>query len=70
MALGEQIAALTQTKTNLDEMVAIGKRPNVDRLKVIEDLEAAKAGRAGPAPTGAKLPPCFCPCWAATRRAK
>jgi outer membrane protein len=45
-ALDEQIAALTQTKTNLDEMVALGKRPDVDRLKVIEDLEAAKASRA------------------------
>lgn len=46
-ALDEQIAALTQTKTNLDEMVTLGKRPDVDRLKVIEDLEAAKASRAG-----------------------
>ena len=46
-ALDEQIAALTQTRTNLDEMVRLGKRPEVDRLKVVEDLEAAKAGRAG-----------------------
>jgi outer membrane protein TolC len=45
-ALDEQIAALAQTKTNLDEEVALGKRPEVDRLKVIEDLEAAKADRA------------------------
>lgn len=45
-ALDEQVAALTQTKTNLDEMVALGKRPDVDRLKVMEDLEAARAGRA------------------------
>ena len=45
-ALDEQIAALAQTKTNLDEMVALGKRPDVDRLKMIEDLEAAKASRA------------------------
>jgi outer membrane protein TolC len=45
-ALDEQIAALAQTKTNLDEMVSLGKRPDVDRLKVIEDLEAAKASRA------------------------
>jgi outer membrane protein TolC len=44
-ALDEQIAALTQTKTNLDEMVSLGKRPDVDRLKMIEDLEAAKASR-------------------------
>ena len=46
-ALDEQIAALAQTKTNLDEMVALGKRPDVDRLKVVEDLEAAKSDRAG-----------------------
>ena len=46
-ALDEEIAALTQTKTNLDEMVTLGKRPDVDRLKMIEDLEAAKANRAG-----------------------
>jgi len=46
-ALDEQIAALTQTKTNLDEMVSLGKRPDVDRLKVVEDLEAAKSDRAG-----------------------
>ncbi len=46
-ALDEQIAALAQTKTNLDEMVSLGKRPDVDRLKVVEDLEAARAGRAG-----------------------
>lgn len=46
LSLDEQIAALTQTKTNLDEEVAIGKRPEVDRLKVVEDLEAAKANRA------------------------
>ncbi len=45
-ALDEQIAALTQTKTNLDEMVSLGKRPDVDRLKVVEDLEAAKSDRA------------------------
>ena len=45
-ALDGQLAALTQTKTNLDEMVDAGKRPNVDRLKVIEDLEAAKSNRA------------------------
>lgn len=46
-ALDDQIAALAQTKTSLDEMVALGKRPDVDRLKVIEDLETAKASRAG-----------------------
>jgi outer membrane protein TolC len=46
-ALDGQVAALTQTKTNLDEMVSLGKRPDVDRLKVVEDLEAAKSDRAG-----------------------
>ena len=46
-ALDDQIAALAQTKTNLDQMVLLGKRPDVDRLKVVEDLEAAKASRAG-----------------------
>ena len=45
-ALDRQLAALRQTKTNLDEMVAIGKRPEVDRLKVIEELETTRAGRA------------------------
>lgn len=45
-ALDGQLAALTRTKTNLDEMVDGGKRPEVDRLKVIEDLEAAKSNRA------------------------
>jgi outer membrane protein TolC len=45
-ALDAQVAALTQTKTNLDEMVSLGKRPDVDRLKVVEDLEAAKSERA------------------------
>jgi outer membrane protein TolC len=54
-ALDEQIAALTQTKTNLDEMVSLGKRPDVDRLKVIEDLEAAKASRAGVAADRRKI---------------
>ncbi|HOK78199.1 MAG TPA: TolC family protein, partial [Verrucomicrobiota bacterium] len=46
LALDGQIAALTQTRTNLDQMVSIGKRPEVDRLKVIEELEAARASHA------------------------
>ncbi|MGC8990455.1 MAG: TolC family protein [Verrucomicrobiia bacterium] len=46
LALDGQIAALTQTKTNLDAMVSIGKRPEVDRLKVIEEMESARASRA------------------------
>lgn len=45
-ALDAQITALTQTRTNLEEMVSLGKRPDVDRLKVIEDLESARANRA------------------------
>ena len=45
-ALDEQIAALAQTKSNLNEMVSLGKRPELDRLKVIEDLEAAQSDRA------------------------
>jgi outer membrane protein TolC len=45
-ALDEQVAALGQTKTNLDEMVRIGRRPEVDRLKVLDELEAARSQRA------------------------
>jgi outer membrane protein TolC len=45
-ALDQQIAALGQTKTNLDEMVRIGRRPEVDRLKVLDELEAARSQRA------------------------
>ncbi|RME94576.1 MAG: TolC family protein [Verrucomicrobia bacterium] len=45
-ALDEQLAALAQTKARLDVMVSEGKRPEVDRLKVIEELEGVKARRA------------------------
>lgn len=45
-ALDEQISALGQTKTNLDEMVRIGRRPEVDRLKVLDELEAVRSQRA------------------------
>jgi len=48
-ALDAQVAALRQTKSNLDEMVSLGKRPDVDRLKVVEDLEAARGSRANAA---------------------
>ena len=67
-ALDEQIAALAQTKTNLDKMVPLGKRPDVDRLKMIEDLEAAKASRASAGADRRRVARCCCPCWAATRR--
>jgi len=46
VSLGEQIAALQQTKATLDEMVSLGKRPEVDRLKVVEELEGVKGQRA------------------------
>lgn len=42
-ALREQVKALQQTKSDLDEMVATGKRPEVDRLKVLDELAAAQA---------------------------
>jgi outer membrane protein len=44
-ALGHQIAALQSTATHLELMVTEGKRPEVDRLKVVEELEAARASR-------------------------
>jgi len=46
VSLGEQIAALQQTKARLDEMVELGKRPEVDRLKVVDELEGVKGQRA------------------------
>ncbi len=45
-ALAGQIDALSQTKADIDRMVAIGKRPEVDRLKVEDDLAAAQAQQA------------------------
>jgi outer membrane protein TolC len=45
-ALDGQIAALESTTSHLQLMVAEGKRPDVDRLKVVEELEAARADRA------------------------
>lgn len=41
--LREQISALDQTKANLDQMVATGKRPEVDRLKVLDERAATQA---------------------------
>lgn len=45
-ALTGQIDALSQTKANIDRMVAIGKRPEIDRLKVEDDLAATQAQQA------------------------
>lgn len=45
-ALGGQTAALAQTRANLDQMVAMGKRPELDRLKVVDELAAAQAQQA------------------------
>ena len=42
-ALAAQIETLGQTKANIDRMVAIGKRPEIDRLKVEDDLAATQA---------------------------
>lgn len=44
--LREQISALEQTKANLDQMVGTGKRPELDRLKVLDELAAAQAQHA------------------------
>jgi outer membrane protein TolC len=45
-AMDEQIAALDKTRARLDEMVASGKRPELDRLKAVEELAGAQAQRA------------------------
>jgi len=45
-ALDQQVAALEAMASRLDLMVTAGKRPNIDRLKVVEELEAARAARA------------------------
>ncbi len=45
-ALDEQIAALEKTRARLDEMVISGKRPELDRLKAVEELAGAQAQRA------------------------
>jgi outer membrane protein TolC len=43
VALGGQMAALEQTKVQLDVAVAAGKRPELDRLKLLDELESARA---------------------------
>ena len=45
-AMDEQIAALEKTRARLDEMVSSGKRPELDRLKAVEELAGAQAQRA------------------------
>ncbi len=48
-ALDQLVAALQRTETRLEMAVAAGKRPDLDRLKVIEELDGARAERAGAA---------------------
>ncbi len=45
-ALERRISALEATESRLELMVAEGKRPDLDRLKVVEELEGAHADRA------------------------
>jgi outer membrane protein TolC len=45
VALDELVSSLETTHKNLDLMVELGKRPEIDRLKVVEQLEEAKAQR-------------------------
>lgn len=45
-ALESRISALEATDSRLELMVAEGKRPDLDRLKVVEELEGARADRA------------------------
>ncbi len=45
-AMDEQIAALEKTHARLDQMVSAGKRPELDRLKALEELAGAQAQRA------------------------
>jgi len=55
VAQDQQIAALKRTKENLDLMVSIGKRPELDGLKILASLEAVKSGRAGTASERVKV---------------
>ncbi|NOZ93841.1 MAG: TolC family protein [Acidobacteria bacterium] len=45
-AVDDLIHSLERTKQRLDIMVETGKRPKLDRLKVLEELEDARAQRA------------------------
>ncbi len=55
IAQDEQIAALVRTRENLDLMVHLGKRPELDRLKILASLGAAQSGRAGTAAERVKV---------------
>jgi outer membrane protein TolC len=46
-ALERRISALEATESRLELMVSEGKRPDVDRLKAVEDLEGTRASREG-----------------------
>ena len=46
-SLDAELAALRHTKATLDDMVQLGKRPEVDRLKVVDELEGVNGQRAG-----------------------
>jgi len=54
-ALDEQLAALEKTAARLDVMVSEGKSPEVDRLKVVEELEGVTARRASTAANRIKV---------------
>ncbi len=54
-ALQELIASLQKTKQRLDIMVQAGKRPEVDRLKVLEQYQDAIAQRESIAATRTKV---------------
>jgi outer membrane protein len=45
-ALGSRLSALEATSSRLDLMVSEGKRPEIDRLKAVEELESVRATRA------------------------
>jgi len=45
-AIESRVSALEATDSRLELMVAEGKRPDLDRLKVVEELQGARADRA------------------------
>ncbi len=55
IAQDERIASLVRTRENLDLMVQVGKRPELDRLKVLASLEAVRSERAGMAAERVKV---------------
>lgn len=46
LALAAQVAALEQTKARLDVAVTAGQRPELDRLKLLDEVESTRAQRA------------------------